>query len=59
MVFVGTNDGNRGAAFAVKSSDGSIVWSFYGGAEPGRVVTDVNGVTTDAGPPGARCRRTA
>jgi quinohemoprotein ethanol dehydrogenase len=49
MVFIGTNDGNRGAAFAVKSSDGSIVWSFYGGAEPGRVVTDVNGVTTDAG----------
>ena len=35
MVYVGTNDGNRGAGFAVKSSDGSIVWSFYGGAEPG------------------------
>jgi quinohemoprotein ethanol dehydrogenase len=49
MVFVGTNDAPRNAAFAVKSSDGSILWSFYGGAEPGRVVTDVNGVTTDAG----------
>jgi quinohemoprotein ethanol dehydrogenase len=49
MVYLGTNDGNRGAAFAVKASDGSIVWSFYGGAEPGRIVTDVNGVTTDAG----------
>ncbi|MEP7283107.1 MAG: PQQ-binding-like beta-propeller repeat protein, partial [Rubrivivax sp.] len=49
MVYIGTNDGNRGAAFAVKSSDGSYVWSFYGGAEPGTVVTDVNGVTTDAG----------
>lgn len=49
MVFLGGNDGNRNAAFAVKSSDGSLVWSFYGGAEPGRVVTDVNGVTTDAG----------
>jgi len=49
MVYMGTNDGNRNAGFAVKSSDGSIVWSFYGGAEPGRVVTDVNGVTTDAG----------
>lgn len=49
MVYVGTNDGNRGSAFAVKSSDGALVWSFYGGAEPGRVVTDVNGVTTDAG----------
>jgi quinohemoprotein ethanol dehydrogenase len=49
MVYVGTNDGNRGAAFAVRASDGGIVWSFYGGAEPGRVVTDVNGVTVDAG----------
>jgi quinohemoprotein ethanol dehydrogenase len=49
MVFVGTNDAPRNALFAVKSSDGSILWSFYGGAEPGRVVTDVNGVTTDAG----------
>jgi quinohemoprotein ethanol dehydrogenase len=49
MVYIGTNDGNRGAAFAVKSSDGSMLWSFYGGAEPGRIVTDVNGVTTDAG----------
>lgn len=49
MVYVGTNDAPRNAAFALKSSDGSMVWSFYGGAEPGRVVTDVNGVTTDAG----------
>ncbi len=49
LVIVGTNDGNRGSAFAVRASDGVIVWSFYGGAEPGRVVTDVNGVTTDAG----------
>jgi quinohemoprotein ethanol dehydrogenase len=49
MVYVGTNDAPRNAAFAVKASDGSIVWSFYGGAEPGRVVTDVNGVTVDAG----------
>ncbi|HEX2542725.1 MAG TPA: PQQ-binding-like beta-propeller repeat protein [Caldimonas sp.] len=49
MLYLGANDGNRAAAFAVRSSDGGIVWSFYGGAEPGRVVTDVNGVTTDAG----------
>jgi glucose dehydrogenase len=40
MVYLGTNDGNRGAAFAVKSSDGSIVWSFYGAAEPGRLRGD-------------------
>jgi quinohemoprotein ethanol dehydrogenase len=49
LVYVGTNDGNRGAAFAVRASDGNIVWSFYGGAAPGTVVTDVNGVTVDAG----------
>jgi quinohemoprotein ethanol dehydrogenase len=49
MVYVGTNDGSRNAAFALKSSDGSIVWSFYGGADVGTVVTDVNGNTIDAG----------
>ena len=49
MVYVGTNDGNRGSAFAVRSSDGGTVWSFFGGALPGVVVTDVNGVTADAG----------
>ena len=49
MVYIGTNDGNRNAGFAVSSSDGAIVWSFFGGAEPGRVHTDVNGVTVDAG----------
>jgi len=49
MVYVGTNDGNRNAAFALKSSDGSMVWSFYGGADYGTVVTDVNGNTVDAG----------
>ena len=49
MVYLGTNDGNRGAGYAIKSSDGSFVWSFYGGAAPGVVVTDVNGQTFDAG----------
>ncbi|NUZ06617.1 PQQ-binding-like beta-propeller repeat protein [Piscinibacter koreensis] len=49
MVFVGTNDGSRNAAFAVRASDGGMLWSFYGGAEPGRIVTDVNGVRVDAG----------
>jgi glucose dehydrogenase/plastocyanin len=49
MVYLGTNDGNRGAIVAVRSSDGQIVWSFYGGARPGTVVTDVNGNTIDAG----------
>ncbi|HKU88002.1 MAG TPA: PQQ-binding-like beta-propeller repeat protein [Casimicrobiaceae bacterium] len=49
LVYLGGNDGRRNAAFAVRSSDGSLAWYFYGGAEPGRVVTDVNGVTVDAG----------
>jgi glucose dehydrogenase len=48
MVYVGTNDGNRGAAFAVKSSDGSLVWSFYGTGDHG-TLTDVNGKTIDVG----------
>jgi quinohemoprotein ethanol dehydrogenase len=66
MVYVGTNDSSRSAAFAVKASDGSIVWSFYGGAAPGTVVTDVNGATVDAGatwgplqPNGQSCAMTA
>jgi glucose dehydrogenase/plastocyanin len=49
LVYLGGNDGQRNAAFAVHSSDGSLAWYFYGGAEPGRVVTDVNGNTIDAG----------
>jgi len=48
MVHVGTNDGNRGAAIALRSSDGSFVWSFYGAGDHG-TVTDVNGKTTDVG----------
>jgi quinohemoprotein ethanol dehydrogenase len=46
MVYVGTNDADRNAAFALKSSDGSMVWSFYGAGDHG-TVTDVNGRTTD------------
>ena len=49
MIYLGGNDGNRNAAFAVDANTGALVWSFYGGAAPGVVVTDVNGVTTDAG----------
>ena len=43
MVYVGTNDGNRGAGFAVNSSDGTIVWSFYGAAAPGTLGGDTWG----------------
>ena len=50
MVYIGTNDGQSNAAgYAVRSSDGAMVWSFYGTPGPGTPpFTDVNGVTTDA-----------
>jgi quinohemoprotein ethanol dehydrogenase len=54
MVYVGTGNA-RHAIIAVKASDGSLVWTFNGIAEPGRVVTDVNGVTTDAGASWGSC----
>src|SRR4051794_8251883 len=31
-VYIGTNDASRNAGYAVRSSDGVILWSFYGGA---------------------------
>jgi glucose dehydrogenase len=50
LVYIGTNDSQSNAAgYAVRSSDGQIVWSFYGTPGPGTPpFTDVNGVTTDA-----------
>ncbi len=55
MVYVNTNDGNRGAAMALNASDGSLVWYFFGGPDPGSVFTDVNGNSVEAagtwGPP--------
>lgn len=49
LVYVGTNDAARNAAFAVRARDGTLAWAFYGGADYGTVVTDVNGTTIDAG----------
>lgn len=49
LVYVGTNDGNRGAAFALRASDGGMAWSFFGGPARGEIFTDVNGQTVDAG----------
>ena len=49
MVYVGTNDSPRSAAYAVRSSDGSIAWWFYGAYPHGTSFTDVNGKTFDAG----------
>ena len=56
MVYVGTNDGNRGAGFAVRSSDGGIVWSFYGAAAPGTLGGDTWGPLQ---PNGLSCAITA
>ena len=49
MVYIGTNDAGRNAGLAVRSSDGALQWYFFGAADTGFVVTDVNGVTYNAG----------
>ncbi len=49
MVYVGTNDSPRSAGYAVRSSDGKLMWSFYGAYPHGTIFTDVNGKTFDAG----------
>jgi len=49
MVFMGSNDNGRGSAFALRASDGSLVWTFYGAYPHGTSFTDVNGTTFDAG----------
>ena len=49
MVYVGTNDSPRSAGYAVRSSDGSLAWAFYGAYPHGTSFTDVNGKTFDAG----------
>ena len=49
-VYIGTNDGNRNAFFALDAATGAMAWTpFYGGARAGTVVTDVNGKTWFAG----------
>jgi outer membrane protein assembly factor BamB len=49
MVYMGTNDNDRGVAYALRASDGALVWHFYGTYPHGTVFTDVNGNTFDAG----------
>jgi quinohemoprotein ethanol dehydrogenase len=49
MVYVGSADASRNAGMALDAATGALVWAFYGGAKPGLVVTDVNGVTYHAG----------
>ena len=49
MVYMGTNDNARGAAFALRASDGAMVWTFFSTYPHGTSFTDVNGTTFDAG----------
>ena len=49
LVYMGTNDNPRGAAFALRASDGALQWVFYGAYPAGTSFTDVNGTTFDAG----------
>ena len=49
VVYVHTNDGDRGAVFALNSSDGSLIWHFFGGPDRGIVFTDIHGNSVDAG----------
>jgi glucose dehydrogenase/plastocyanin len=49
VVYVHTNDGSRGAVFALNSNDGSYLWHFFGGPDRGIIFTDVNGNSVDAG----------
>ena len=49
LVFMGTNDNGRGAAFALRASDGAMVWTFYGAYPHGTVFTDIHGASFDAG----------
>jgi len=48
VVYGHAADGGRGAVFALDSSDGSLIWHFFGGPDRGIVFTDVNGNSVDA-----------
>jgi glucose dehydrogenase/plastocyanin len=49
MVYQGTNDSARGSVFALRASDGALVWHFFSTYPFGTSFTDVNGTTFDAG----------
>jgi glucose dehydrogenase len=49
LVFMGTNDNNRGAAYAVRASDWRAGWTVLRAYPHGTSFTDVNGTTFDAG----------
>jgi glucose dehydrogenase/plastocyanin len=47
VVYGHAADGGRGAVFALNSSDGSLIWHFFGGPDRGTIFTDVNGNSVD------------
>jgi quinohemoprotein ethanol dehydrogenase len=49
LVYMGTNDGDRGTLFALNAHDGALAWHFYSTYPAGTSFTDVNGNTFDAG----------
>jgi PQQ-dependent dehydrogenase (methanol/ethanol family) len=40
LIYVGTNDGSRGAGLALNASNGDLVWHFFGAAAPGTIGGD-------------------
>ena len=49
LVYQGTNDSARGSVFALRASDGALVWHFFSTYPHSTTFTDVNGKTFDAG----------
>src|SRR4051794_22505203 len=49
LVYQGTNDSARGSVFALRASNGALVWHFFSTYPHGTSFTDVNGKTFDAG----------
>src|SRR5438046_1420477 len=43
LVYQGTNDSSRGSVFALRASDGALLWHFFSTYPHGSVFTDVNG----------------
>lgn len=40
VLYVGTNDGDRGAGLAIDATNGALIWSFFGAPGPGEIGND-------------------
>ncbi|WP_250032250.1 outer membrane protein assembly factor BamB family protein [Paractinoplanes maris] len=49
VVYAHAANGDRAAVVAVRAADGAYLWHFFGGPERGKIYTDVNGTSVDAG----------